>query len=185
MMTASCAIISTLCQRMGMLLQSLISTNIHGSRSCSMQVVCSVELGELCLHSLQRIVNRLRLFAHAFAPVRSLVFQLCDARVLAFFQTPGVYGRESSGLLGRKRCDLEVLDSRDRDDVVVAGVAGSCGAGVDCHEVEDRACGEQGAFEGLRLGSGGGELDAGGTRVSSCIALRLALSRLTKAEIIM
>ena len=44
--------------------------------------------------------------------------------------------------------------------MVVAGVAGSGGAGVDCYEVEDGACGEEGAFVGLRVGSSGGELDA-------------------------
>ena len=113
------------------------------------------------LHSLQRIVNSLRLFAHTLTPVRSLVLQLCNARGLAVFQTLGVYGREGRGLLlGGKRCDLEVLDARDGDDVVVAGVAGGGGAGVDCYEVEDGACGEEGAFVGLRVGSGGGELDA-------------------------
>ena len=99
--------------------------------------------------------------SHALAPVRSLVFQLCDARVLAVFQTLGVYGREGRGLLlGCERCDLEVLDARHGDDVVVAGVAGGGGPGVDCYEVENRACGEEGAFVGLRVGSGGGELDA-------------------------
>ena len=114
------------------------------------------------LHSLQRIINRLRLFAHALAPVRSLVFQLCDARVLAVFQTLGVYWRERRGLLlGGKRCDLEVLDARNGDNVVVAGVAGSGGAGVDRYEVEDGTGGEEGAFVGLGVGSGGGELDAG------------------------
>jgi hypothetical protein len=132
------------------------------------------------LHSLQRIINRLRLFAHALAPVRSLVLQLCDARVLAVFQTLGVYGREDRGLLlGRKRCDLEVLDARDRDDVIVAGVAGSGGAGVDCYEVEDGACGEEGAFVGLRVGSGGGELDAERVRVSWCFALLCLLAPLS------
>lgn len=45
--------------------------------------------------------------------------------------------------------------------MVVAGVAGGSGAGVDRYEVEDGACGEEGAFVGLRVGSGGGELDAG------------------------
>ena len=112
-------------------------------------------------HSLQRIINRLRLFAHALAPIGGLIFQLCNARILAVFQTLGVHGREGRRLLlGSQRCDLEVLNARDGDDVVVAGVAGSGGTGVDCHEVEDRACGEEGAFVGLRMGSGGGELDA-------------------------
>lgn len=120
------------------------------------------------LHSLQRIVDRLRLFAHALALVRSLIFQLCDARVLAVFQTFGIYRRESSRLLSCERCDLEVLDARDGDDVVVAGVAGSSRTCVDRHEVKDRACGEQGAFVRLRMGSGGGELDAEGNRVSLC-----------------
>jgi hypothetical protein len=53
--------------------------------------------------------------------------------------------------------------------MVVAGVAGSRRAGVDRHEVEDGACGEQGALVGLRLGSSGGELDAGGYWVSLCV----------------
>lgn len=114
------------------------------------------------LHSLQRIIDSLRLFAHTLAPVCSLVLQLCDARALAVFQTLGVYGREGRGLLlGCERCDLEVLDARDGDDVVVAGVAGGGRAGVDCYKVEDGTCGEEGAFVGLRVGSGGGKLDAG------------------------
>ena len=45
--------------------------------------------------------------------------------------------------------------------MVVAGVAGGGVASVDCCEVEDGACGEEGAFVGLRVGSGGGELDSG------------------------
>lgn len=113
------------------------------------------------LHSLQGIINSLRLFAHTLTPVRGLVLQLCDARGLAVFQTLGVYGWEGRGLLLRgKRCDLEVLDARDGDNVVVARVAGGGGASVDCYEVEDRTCGEQGALVGFRVGSGGGELDA-------------------------
>jgi hypothetical protein len=121
-------------------------------------------------HSLQSIINSLRLFAHALAPVRCLIFQLHDARGLALFQTLGVYRRQSGRLLLRSdSCDLEILDSRNGDDVVVAGVAGWCGTGVDCDEVEDRARGEKGAFVGLRVGSAGGEFDAGEDWVSLCM----------------
>lgn len=127
------------------------------------------------LHSLQRIINRLRLFAHSLAPVGGLVLQLCDARVLAVFQALGVYGRENRGLLlGCKRCDLEILDARDGDNMVIAGVAGRGGAGVDCYEIEDGARGEEGAFVGLRVGSGGGELDAKRKSVSWCFGRLLA-----------
>jgi hypothetical protein len=55
---------------------------------------------------------------------------------------------------------MEALDPRDRDDVVVAGVTSSSGARVYGNDIEDRAGGEEGAFEGLRLRRGGGELDA-------------------------
>lgn len=112
-------------------------------------------------HSLQRIVNRLRLLTHALALVSSGIFQLHDACALALFQALGIYGRKRGGLLRSERCELERLDARDGDDVVVAGVAGWVGAGVDCDEVENRAGGEEGAFVGLRVGSGGGEFDAG------------------------
>lgn len=116
----------------------------------------------ICSHSLQRVVNRLRLLAHAFTTIRGFGFQLRDARALALFQAFGIYGcQRRLLLLGSERCDLEVLHARDGDDVVVAGVAAGGGLGVDCHEAEDGACGEEGAFEGLRLRSGGGELDAG------------------------
>jgi hypothetical protein len=113
-------------------------------------------------HSLQRIVNRLRLFTHALASVRCLILQLRNARSLALFQALGVYRRQSGRLLlSSDSYDLEILDPWDGDDVIVAGVASWRGPGVDCDEVENRAGGEEGAFEGLRLGSGGGELDAG------------------------
>jgi hypothetical protein len=115
------------------------------------------------LHSLQRIINRLRLFAHALASVRCLIFQLCDARGLALFQALGVYWCQSGRLLLRSdSCDLEILNPRDGDDVVVAGVAALCGTGVDCDEIEDWAGSEEGAFVSLRMGSGSGEFDAGG-----------------------
>lgn len=123
-------------------------------------VLCVRKVMGSNLHSLQRIINRLRLFAHALTPIRSLVFQLRNARAFTLLQTLGVHWCESRGLLRRQRCDLEVLDARDGDDVVVAGVAGRGRTRVDCHEVEDWAGGEEGAFEGLRLGRGGGEFDA-------------------------
>jgi hypothetical protein len=115
-------------------------------------------------HSLQRIIDRLSLLANALSTIGRLLFQLCNARLLALFQPLGVDGRQNGRLLLRRcqGCDLEVLDPRDGDDVVVAGVAGSGGACVDGHDIEDRAGGEEGALEGLRLGrGGGGELDAG------------------------
>jgi hypothetical protein len=120
-------------------------------------------------HSLQRIVNRLRLFTHTLASVRCLIFQLRNARSLALFQALGVYRRQSGRLLlSSDSCDLEILDPRDGDNVVVAGVAGWRRAGVDCDEVENWAGGEEGTFEGLRLGSAGGEFDAGRRWVSLC-----------------
>jgi hypothetical protein len=114
-------------------------------------------------HSLQGIVDCLRLFANTFPAVGRLLFQLYDARLLALFQALGVNGRQNRRLLLRRcqGCDLEVLDSRDGDDVVVARVTSSGGARVDGNDIEDRAGGEEGALEGLRLGRGGGELDAG------------------------
>jgi len=97
MMTASCAIISTLCQRMGMLLQQI---------SLAQMSIIFEELAVYCKscmyansHSLQRIVDRLRFFAYALAPIRCLVFELCDARGLAVFQTLGVHGWKGRGLL--------------------------------------------------------------------------------------
>lgn len=97
-------------------------------------------------HSLQRIVDRLSLFADTLPAVGRLLFQLCDARLLALFQTLGVDGRQNGRLLLLLRrcqgCNLEVLNSRDGDDVVVAGVTGSGGARVDGNDVEDRAGGE-------------------------------------------
>jgi hypothetical protein len=45
--------------------------------------------------------------------------------------------------------------------VVVARVTSSGGARVDGNDIEDRAGGEEGALESLRLRRGGGELDAG------------------------
>jgi hypothetical protein len=115
-------------------------------------------------HSLQRIIDRLGLFANTLPAVGRLLFQLCNARLLALFQTLRVDGRQLLLLLllrRRQGCDLEVLDPRDGDDVVVAGVTSSGGARVDGNDVEDRAGGEEGALERLRLGRGGGELDAG------------------------
>jgi len=115
-------------------------------------------------HSLQGIVDRLGLFANTLPAVGRLLFQLCNARLLALFQTLRVDGRQLLLLLllrRRQGCDLEVLDPRGRDDVVVAGVTSSGGARVDGNDVEDRAGGEEGALERLRLGRGGGELDAG------------------------
>ena len=114
-------------------------------------------------HSLQRIIDRLSLLTNALSTIGRLLFQLCNARLLTLFQPLGVNGRQNGRLLLRRcqGCDLEVLDPRDGDDVVVAGVAGSGGACVDGHDIEDRAGGEEGALEGLRLGRGGGELDAG------------------------
>lgn len=103
------------------------------------------------VHSLQRIVNRLRLPAHALAAVRGLFFQRCDAGCFAVFQALGVDWRERRLLL-LLGGDLEVLHAREGDDVVIAGVAaGGRGgwASVDGDEVEGRAGGEEGAFEGL------------------------------------
>ena len=45
--------------------------------------------------------------------------------------------------------------------MVVARVAGSSRTRVDGNDIEDRTGGEEGALEGLRLGRGGRELDAG------------------------
>lgn len=128
----------------------------------------------LNLHSLQRVINRLRLFADALSAIRRLGFQLRDACALALLQTLGVYGCQRCLWLRSERCDLEVLYARDGDDVVVARVAGGSGPGVDCHEAEDRAGGEEGAFEGLRLGSSGGELDAVRESVGFCGSARCA-----------
>jgi hypothetical protein len=62
-------------------------------------------------HSLQRIVNRLRLFTHALASVRCLILQLRNARSLALFQALGVYRRQSGRLLlSSDSYDLEILD---------------------------------------------------------------------------
>lgn len=120
----------------------------------------------LCLHSLQRIINRLRLFTNTLAFVRSLSLKLCNAGALTFFQSLGIHRQEDRRRLRSKRCDLEVLNPRDGNDVIVAVVAGSGRASVDGDEIEDWAGGEEGAFEGLRLGSGSGEFDAGRMRVS-------------------
>lgn len=46
-------------------------------------------------HSLQGIIDCLRLFANTFPTVGRLLFQLCDARLLALFQTLGVDGRQN------------------------------------------------------------------------------------------
>lgn len=128
-------------------------------------------------HSLQRIINRLRFFAHTLASIRGLCLELCNAGALTFFQPLGIHGQESSRRLRSERCDLEVLDSRNGDDVVVAIIAGGGRARVDRYKVEDWAGGEEGAFEGLRLRSGGGELDAG-RMVLACVPHRI----LTRAE---
>lgn len=114
-------------------------------------------------HSLQRIVDRLSLLANTLAAVGRLLFQLCNARLLALFQTLGVDGRQLLLLLLR-RCQgygVETLDSRDGNHVVVAGVTSSGRARVDGNDIEDRAGGEEGTLEGLRLRRGGDELDAG------------------------
>jgi hypothetical protein len=59
--------------------------------------------------------------------------------------------------------------------VVVAGIASSGGARVDGDDIEDRTGGEEGALEGLRLGRGGGELDAGeGFVLVSCHVLNVS-----------
>jgi len=115
-------------------------------------------------HSLQGIIDRLSLFANTLSTIGRLLFQLRNARLLALFQTLGVDGRQLLLLLllrRRQGCDLEVLDSRDGDYVVVAGVASSSWARVDGNDIKDRTGGEEGTLEGLRLRRGGGELDAG------------------------
>lgn len=103
------------------------------------------------VHSLQRIINRLRLPAHALAAVCGFFFQRGNAGCFAVFQALGVDWREGRLLL-LWGGDLEVLHPREGDDVVVAGVAGGGRRGwssVDGDEVEGRAGGEKCAFEGL------------------------------------
>lgn len=165
-MTASCAIISVLCQRMGMLLHSNVSKLFRRiPKSTELDVVSWIGLYS---HSLQSVINRLRLFAHALALVRSLILELCDSRAFALFQSFSIDGQKSGRRLQRERCDLEVLNPGNGNDVVVAVVVGGGRAGIDRYEVEDWAGGEEGAFEGLRLGSGGGQFDAEGW-VLACV----------------
>ena len=64
--------------------------------------------------------------------------------------------------------------------MVVARVAGSSRTRVDGNDIEDRTGGEEGALEGLRLGRGGRELDAGEVfgRETTEAKLRISKKRL-------
>ena len=87
------------------------------------------------LHSLQRIINRLRLLTNTLAPIRSLGLKLCNPGALTFFQPLGIHEQESRRRLRSERRDLEVLNPRDGNDVVVAVIAGGGRARVDRYEV--------------------------------------------------
>lgn len=132
------------------------------------------------VHSLQRIINSLRLPRDALAAIHLLCFQLLNALCLALLQLPGVHGsnrregaRDAAVTVRLQGYDLAGSNAREGDDVEVAGLGGGSGSGsigggksrVDGDNVQHGTGGEEGAFEGLGVRRCGRDFDSVGLRV--------------------